>query len=136
METTTGTLRFLRPSYWLRLFASKEHHSRSSSSRMKSTIFSSRGTGLKRIGPRRSFSAKSSESAYRNEKTRRPKPTPTRLSYAWLSQYGATNPSHRRGLRCEELNPAAQSRIRKELVACLRYGLLVWMSTQARLPSQ
>jgi hypothetical protein len=48
------------------------------------------------------------------------------------SQYGATNPSQRRGLRCEELNPAAQSRIRKELVACLRYVFLVWMSTRIR----
>src|SRR4051812_33571727 len=28
------------------------------------------------------------------------------------------------------MKPAAQSRIRKELVACLRYGLLVWMSTR------
>ena len=40
----------------------------------------------------------------------------------------------RRGLRCEEVNPAAQSRLRKELVACLRYVLLVWMST--RIPSR
>ena len=51
-----------------------------------------------------------------------------------FSHYGATNPhSHLRGLRCEVVKPAAQSRIRKELVACLKYDFLVWMST--RTPS-
>src|SRR4051812_28419237 len=49
----------------------------------------------------------------------RPEPT----SGPSLSQNGATSPSQKRGLRCEEMKPAAQSRIRKELVACLRYGL-------------
>jgi len=52
-----------------------------------------------------------------------------------ISHYGATNPgSQCRGLRCESELTAAQSRIRKELVACLKYDLLVWMST--RTPSQ
>src|SRR5437660_2345 len=41
-----------------------------------------------------------------------------------------------RGLRCEEVNRAAQSRIREELVACLRCALLVWMCTQRRLRLQ
>ena len=37
------------------------------------------------------------------------------------------------GYAANEVNPAAQSRIRKELVACLKYDLLVWMSTRTRL---
>ena len=52
----------------------------------------------------------------------------------FVSHNGATN--HRFAvarvtLRIEK--PAAQSRIRKELVACLKYDLLVWMSTRTPL---
>jgi len=53
----------------------------------------------------------------------------------FVSHNEATSPeSQLRGLRCDSDKPAAQSRIRKELVACLRYDLLVWMST--RTPSR
>ena len=52
-----------------------------------------------------------------------------------LSHNGATN--HRFAVARVTLRigkSAAQSRIRKELVACLKYDLLVWMST--RTPSR
>ena len=50
------------------------------------------------------------------------------------SQWGDQPRVAVRGLRWDSEEPAAQSRIRKELVACLRYDLLVWMSR--RTPSR